>query len=807
MAFGQRLNPVYRFDQAKTILSIDDDSTLREPGSIRYSHDFIEGRRVLKGDRAMNRLYSVDTSFNTVSALADHHMPLHPGQIESFIRALAQQLGVAGISGQSPVPNQWMSALVDDLKASAGQSLVLVGQQHSPQVHALVFAINNALGNIGKTMYFTQAVEAVPQNGGTNLSDLVNELNQGQVEVLLVLDQNAVYNAPSDLDFSKAYQKAKTSIYLGLYEDETAALSTWLIPAAHFLEAWGDTRAYDGTVTIIQPLIEPLYGGKTAYEILSAMLGQPQSNNYDLIQNFWVGQTNAGGMLSQTIAQNPVPQVPAQPATPITETPSAQTTPNAPTSTPLPMDTPVNIPFQKAWEISLKNGIVLGTALPAVDVTLNLNLGNATHSNIDTNQPVLIFEPDSSVWDGRWANNGWLQELPKRLTKMTWDNAAIISPALASQLNLNDEDVVQLQVQGRTITAPVFILPGQPEKSVTVHLGYGRQRGGQVLAGHGFNAYQLRTSDSPWFGYNLKIQKTGETYKLATTQHHQSMEGRDLVRSANIQDYVQKPEMFQSTKEENPPSLYPLIKYTKNKWGMSININACIGCNACVIACQAENNIPVVGKEQVIAGREMHWIRIDRYFEGNDVNHPNVLFAPVPCMQCEDAPCEYVCPVEATQHDEEGLNEQIYNRCIGTRYCSQNCPYKVRRFNFLQYADLEKNSLKLLRNPEVTVRFRGVMEKCTYCIQRIRNAEIDSEVQGRALVDGTVQTACQQACPTNAIVFGDLNDSESQVSQMKAEPRDYAMLEELGTRPRTTYLAKLRNPNPKIQEVESQARH
>ena len=350
------------------------------------------------------------------------------------------------------------------------------------------------------------------------------------------------------------------------------------------------------------------------------------------------------------------------------------------------------------------------------------------------------------------------------------------------------------------MTAPIYILPGQPEKAVTVHLGYGRKQGGEVLKEHGFNAYQLRTSDAPWFGYNLSIQKTGRKYSLATTQHHQSMAGRDLARSGNLQDYLQNQKMFQNPKE-NLDTLYPPYEYNLNKWGMSINLNACIGCNACVIACQAENNIPVVGKEQVLAEREMHWLRIDRYFEGTDLNKPDIHFQPVPCMQCEDAPCEYVCPVEATQHDEEGLNEMLYNRCIGTRFCSNNCPYKVRRFNFLQFSDLETESLKMLNNPDVTVRFRGVMEKCTYCIQRITKVRIQSEVEGREIADGEIRTACQQACPTNAIVFGDLNNANSQVVQLKSDPRDYNILEELGTRPRTSYLAKLRNPNPSLEKL------
>lgn len=784
MAFGERLNPVYHFEGANVILSIDSDFTLREPGALRYVHDFMQKRRVSNGASEMNRLYVIETSLTNTGALADHRMELHPAQVEAFVTALAGQLGVSDVNGQSPVSTEWMSALIDDLKAKMGTSLVIVGEQQPPLVHALGFAINSILGNIGQTVTFTQPVEVMPQNSG-NLVDLVGELNNGQVDVLLVLDQNPVYDAPANLDFPDAYQKAGLSVYLGAYSDETAELSDWHIPAAHFLESWGDTRAYDGTVSIVQPLIEPLYNGKTPYEIMAVMLGQPQASNYDIVYAFWQGQTNSEDL---SITGTPTTSLGG-------ETPAPKKG-ASPSGVPMP-----GFDFQSAWEASLKSGIVVGTALPSVDVSLSLNLESTNQSSVDTSQPYLVFEPDPTIWDGRWANNGWLQELPKRLTKLTWDNAAIISPTLATQMGLNDEDVVQLQFGEHSVTAPIYILPGQPEKAVTIHLGYGRKQGGEVLKEHGFNAYQLRTSDSPWFGYGLGIQKTVKKYSLATTQHHQSMDGRDLARSGNLQEYLQNQKMFQNP-EGVQPSLYPPFEYNRNKWGMSINLNACIGCNACVIACQAENNIPVVGKEQVLAGREMHWLRIDRYFEGNDLNKPDVLFQPVPCMQCEDAPCEPVCPVEATQHDEEGINEMIYNRCIGTRFCSNNCPYKVRRFNFLQFSDLETESLKMLNNPDVTVRFRGVMEKCTYCIQRITKVRIQSEIEGREIGAGEIRTACQQACPTDAIVFGDLNNENSQVVQLKNDPRDYNILEELGTRPRTSYLAKLRNPNPSLQKLE-----
>ncbi|HEX6304680.1 MAG TPA: 4Fe-4S dicluster domain-containing protein, partial [Anaerolineales bacterium] len=387
---------------------------------------------------------------------------------------------------------------------------------------------------------------------------------------------------------------------------------------------------------------------------------------------------------------------------------------------------------------------------------------------------------------------------PRPMTKLTWDNAVLISPSTALRLGLANEEVVNLRFQDFEVAAPVWIMPGQPDNSVTVNLGYGRQRGGRLIEGVGFNANAIRTTQAFWFGQGLEIQKTGGRYALATTQHHQSMEGRDFVRVADIREFADNPDLFHTEDEGESASLYPEYEYDGHAWGMSINLNTCIGCNACVIACQAENNIPVVGKEQVQDGHEMHWLRIDRYFKG-DLDNPEVLFQAVPCMHCEKAPCEPVCPVEATVHDEEGLNEMIYNRCVGTRYCSNNCPYKVRRFNFLQYADQDTIPLKMMRNPDVSVRSRGVMEKCTYCVQRINTTRIQAEVEGRPLEDGEVKTACQQACPTKAIVFGDINDPSSQVTQLKQQPHNYALLAELNTQPRTTYLAKLRNPNPMME--------
>ena len=759
MAFGEPVQANYRFDKADVILSLDDDFTFREPGKIPYSRQYADRRRAVTGNTHMNRLYVVESGLSNAGALADHRLALQASQIENFAWALAQTLGVpqAG-SSQVPLPEAvppgFLQALAGDLQEHTGASLVIAGPQQSPIVHALAFAMNSALGNIGQTVIFHDPVEARPGYQFASLADLNQALNAGEVELLLVIEGNPVYTAPVDFNFAENYQKAGLSIYLSLFDDETAAVSDWHIPTTHYLEMWSDTRAFDGTISFVQPLIAPLYDSKSPHEFLSAVLGDATQSGYDLLRNYWQGQASNGAF--------------------------------------------GNGDFERAWEKTLHDGLIAGSALPEKQVSLATDFGGAASPPAGGASGAgleIVFAPDHCLWDGRFANNAWLQELPRPLTKLTWDNAALIGPATAERLGLTVGDVIELQYRQRSVRAPVWVHPGQPVDSITVNLGYGRTAGGHLAAGTGFNAYALRTSQAPWFDHGLQVRKVGSDYPLADTQHHNTMEGRDFVKAADIGQFLQNPDMFQP-EIKNPPSLYPEYPYNRHKWGMSINLNACIGCSACVIACQAENNIPVVGKEQVLDGHEMHWLRIDRYF--TNLESPQVYFQPVPCMQCEKAPCEPVCPVDATLHDEEGLNEMIYNRCVGTRYCSNNCPYKVRRFNFLQFTDDTTIPLKMVRNPEVTVRSRGVMEKCTYCIQRITKARIQSEIENRPIPDGEIQTACQQVCPTNAIVFGDLNDANSQVVKLKAEPTNYRLLEELDTQPRTSYLAKLRNPNPKI---------
>ena len=605
----------------------------------------------------------------------------------------------------------------------------------------------------------------------------------------MILGGNPVYNAPADFGFADRLAKAGLSAHLSLYHDETSALCHWHVPLAHELETWGDQRAFDGTVTIQQPLIAPLYGGRSAYELLAALMKDPNRAGYEIVRETW--KQNWGEK-----------------------------------------------DFETRWRTAVHDGVVAGSEEPVKAVALKAEgapspVPSAAGARADALE--VVFKPDPTVWDGRFANNGWLQELPKPWTKLTWDNAALMSPRTAERLGLTiradprEGDLVVLKIGELGVRAPVWIAPGHAENSVTVHLGGGRTRAGRVGDGAGFNAYAIRTSGASGFANGLEVVKTGETYPLATTQHHHSLEGRDLYRMATLDDFIKRPGFVHEHHEEPGPgeTLYTGFKEEVvgrapraakveprpealpilttegpvHAWGMAVNLNTCIGCNACVTACQAENNIPIVGKDQVARGRAMHWINIDRYFEGGP-DDPNVYHQPRLCMHCENAPCEVVCPVGATVHDSEGINNMVYNRCVGTRYCGNNCPYKVRRFNFYQYADLKLPNPALLHNPDVTVRARGVMEKCSFCLQRINAARYEAEKQGRPIRDGEVVTACQGACPTRAITFGDMNDPNSLVSKVKADERNYGMLAELNTRPRVTYLAKLRNPNPEI-EAES----
>jgi MoCo/4Fe-4S cofactor protein with predicted Tat translocation signal len=774
LAFGEFVDAQYRFDQADVILSLDADFLGGGAGSLRYARDFAARRRPEQADR-MNRLYAVESMPSSTGARADHRLPMKPSEIEGFARAIAGALGRTGEGGGAtgvPEPlRRFANAVAKDLQAHRGRSLVIAGDGQPPSVHALAHAMNQALGNAGATVVYTQTAEAEPVNQLDSLRDLVADMNAGKVDVLVILGGNPVYTAPADLDFAAALAKPQMRVHLSLYADETSALCHWQIPEAHFLEAWSDARGHDGTVTIIQPLIAPLYGGRSAHEVIAAMSERPERSSYELVRAQW----NQGGAAAA---------------------------------------------FETSWRRWLHDGVVPNTAFAAKTVRTNLEPSairtpQSAMPSTSTGALEINFRNDPSILDGRFANNAWLQELPKPITRLTWDNAVLASPATARKLAASEApsfqggehgqvitDLVEVKYRGRTVRGALFQVIGHPDDCITVHTGYGRARGGRVAAGAGFNAGAVRTSDAWSFGGGAEVGRTGEKFSLACTQYHHLMEGRGMVRSVTRDDYVRDPKSVQEH-DETPPrtlTLYPDVAYEGYKWGMAIDVNSCIGCNACVVGCQAENNIPVVGKDQVLRGREMHWLRIDTYYSGTVENPGETYFQPVPCMQCENAPCEVVCPVGATVHSSEGLNDMVYNRCVGTRYCSDNCPYKVRRFNFLLYQDWNTPSLKLGRNPDVTVRSRGVMEKCTYCVQRINKAKIESEKGDRQVRDGEIKTACEQACPADAIVFGNLNDPASRVARLKAEERNYSLLGELNTRPRTTYLAAVRNVNPEMGE-------
>jgi molybdopterin-containing oxidoreductase family iron-sulfur binding subunit len=767
LAFGEFVDPQYSLDRADVILSLDADFLACGPGSLAMARQFASRRRTQEPER-MNRLYVLETMPTSTGARADHRLALKPSAIGEMARQIAAAVGVGAASAPSGDTQKWVQAIAADLQAHRGTSLVIAGDAQPPAVHALAHAMNQALGNVGQTVAYTQTVEVEPIDQLDSLRALVADMAAGRVDLLVMLGGNPVYNAPADLDFSAALDRVQTRVYLGQMHDETSERCHWQIPEAHFLEAWSDARGHDGTATIVQPLIAPLYGGRSAHEVLATLGERPEQSAYDIVRAYWTANPPAG----------------------------------------------LTGDFDTNWRRWLHDGVIPGTAFTPRTVTLAGGAATAPAAEAPSGMEI-AFRVDPAIHDGRFANNGWLQELPKPITRLVWDNAVIASPATAARLQAANSpaarggehgtitsDVVDVRFNGRAVRGPIFAVPGHPDDCITVHLGYGRTRGGHIGTGPGFNAYALRTSDALWNGGGVDVAVTGETFPLACTQYHHLMEGRGMVRSVTREEFVANPESVHEGFEAPPRTitLYPDFKYEGYKWGMTIDLNTCIGCNACVVACHSENNIAVVGKDQVLRGREMHWIRIDAYFAGDPAvpGELETYFQPVPCMQCENAPCEVVCPVGATIHSHEGLNDMVYNRCVGTRYCSNNCPYKVRRFNYLLYSDWNTESYKLGRNPDVSVRSRGVMEKCTYCVQRITVAKIDSEKAGRRVADGEIKTACQQTCPSDAIVFGDLNDPNSRVARLQAEQRNYAMLAELNTRPRTTYLAAVRNVNPEL---------
>jgi MoCo/4Fe-4S cofactor protein with predicted Tat translocation signal len=766
LAFGQPVETRYDFEKADVIVSLDADFLYAGfPGNVRYIRDFAKRRNP---DGKMNRLYVIESGMSGTGAKADHREPMPASDIYYVARDLDSKRGVLpGESGATGEPLETpFNHIARDLRERRGSSIVLAGDHQPPEVHALVHSINAKLDNVGRTVFCTDPVDVNPISQNESIRDLVADVHAGKVDLLIILGGNPAYDTPADLDFANVLKDGRVPlrVHLGLYQNETAELCQWHVNQSHELEAWGDARAYDGTVSVIQPLIAPLYGGKSAVEFIALLSGQADATGYDLVRAYWQKQ-HAG------------------------------------------------VDFEQFWRKSLHDGWIEGTAFAPKTVAIK-------NTNFPDNTPIIAGNPglelnirrDPTIYDGQFSNNGWLQELPKPMTKLTWDNAVLIGPKMAERLQIKVEDVVELELNGKKVTGPVWIQAGHPDNSVTVTLGYGRRRAGRVGTAQGFDAYSLRTSSAPWIATGLQIRKTGDTYKLASTQGYQSMDTPDgghrpLVRETTLEDYRGDPNFAKEQGEEPAPGLtlykpYP-YKEEDYAWGMAIDLNSCVGCNNCMLACQSENNIAVVGKEQTVIGRHMHWIRVDAYYQG-DRDNPKAFFQPVPCQQCENAPCEVVCPVGATNHTPEGLNDMVYNRCVGTRYCSNNCPYKVRRFNFLLFQDWETPQYKMMRNPDVSVRSRGVMEKCTYCVQRINEHKIDAETasvrEGKQIkVGDELQTACQQSCPAGAIIFGNINDPNSKVSKLKAQSRNYSLLGELNTRPRTTYLAEVSNPNPDLK--------
>jgi MoCo/4Fe-4S cofactor protein with predicted Tat translocation signal len=756
LAFGQPVETRYDFEKADVIVSLDADFLYAGfPGNVRYIRDFAKRRNP---DGKMNRLYVIESTPTTTGAKADHRIASKatgiPFAARTFLNPPTDSAARESLRD--------VLTIAEDLRSHRGASIVIAGEHQSAEAHGLAHLLNESLGNVGKTVFYTDSVDANPGNQGESIKELIADIQAGKVDLLVILGGNPAYEAPADLNFAELLKSNKVPlrVHHGLYQNETAELCHWHVNATHELESWGDARAFDGTVSIIQPLIAPLYNGKSGLEFAALLSGQSDASGYDLTRAYWRKQHTGAD-------------------------------------------------FEQFWRKALHDGWIEGTAFPQKVLSSHLNAQAYPFGlPIDKGEIVLNIRRDPTIYDGQFSNNGWLQELPKPMTKLTWDNAVLIGPKMAERLQIKVEDVVELELNGKKVTGPVWIQAGHPDNSVTVTLGYGRKRAGRVGTAQGFDAYALRTSSAPWIATGLQIRKTGETYKLASTQGYQTMDTPDgghrpLVRETTLEDYRQRPNFAAEEGEEPAPGLtlykpYP-YKEEDYAWGMAIDLNSCVGCNNCMLACQSENNIAVVGKEQTVIGRHMHWIRVDAYYQG-DRDNPRAFFQPVPCMQCENAPCEVVCPVGATNHTPEGLNDMVYNRCVGTRYCSNNCPYKVRRFNFLLFQDWETPQYKMMRNPDVSVRSRGVMEKCTYCVQRINERRIDAEREDRKINDTELQTACQQSCPAGAIIFGNINDPNSKVSKLKAQSRNYSLLGELNTRPRTTYLAEVSNPNPELKQ-------
>jgi molybdopterin-containing oxidoreductase family iron-sulfur binding subunit len=830
-AFGQAVRPVFRYDRAKAILALDCDFIGAEEDAHNSIRRFSKGRKVVKAGDSMSRLYAVESLFTLTGVNADHRLRLPASAVIQVAGAIAAECGVSlsGLSAPAGVDAKWISECAKDLVANRGAALVVAGHGQPLAVHLIAHAINAALGGIGKTVELFQSLS--PQEG--SLSELAQALNAGQVDTLVMLGGNPAYTAPADLDWVSTQRKAKNIVRLGYAEDETAQNCDWHFPLAHYLESWGDALTSDGTLVPVQPLLMPLFGGLSELEFLARLAGAAVTTAREIVQKTFAGFSQGG---------------------------------------------------EEAWKKFLHDGFLAGTNAKQISATLNSvavarAVAEAKSATPSKDNLEVVLHRDYSLDDGRYANNGWMQEFPDPITKITWDNAVLVSRTTARELGVENNDWVEITLNGRQVEGAIWTQPGMADFSLGIALGYGRTQVGRVGHAVGFNAYPLRTATSGYIATGATLRRTGEKYPISCTQSHWSMEGRAIVREANLGQFKEHPDFARKMNAPEPVKpdgthygpMYPnpldeAMKKAHHQWGMSIDLNSCVGCGTCVIACQSENNIPIVGKDQVQRGREMHWMRIDRYYSSNPrrrtfadvfkedekqqfeqwIDEVQAVNQPMLCQHCEAAPCESVCPVNATVHDHEGLNVMVYNRCVGTRYCSNNCPYKVRRYNYLDYnkrplselkgpfystpllrtkngewdlarwwkdptsgmrEDDEWDLIRMLKNPDVTVRMRGVMEKCTFCVQRIEQAKIAQKVKAKdsgdvVVPDGTIKTACQQACPAEAVVFGNLADPNSRVSKLKQQGRDYSVLDFLATKPRLTYLARVRNPNPAMPDYQ-----
>ncbi len=759
LAFGRVLEPLWHFEGAAVVLSLDADFLAATAAPMAWARAWSRTRRLASPGDAMSRLYVVEPRLTVTGMAADERLPVQARAVRAVASAILAEL-LATEAGDVPavarqavvrsaaaVAGPWVRAVARDLRAHRGRSLVVAGDGQPPEVHAIAHAMNEVLGNAGATVEYARSPIFEAGEESHDPARLLAAIDRGEVAALVIAGGDPVYTAPPDFEFARRMRAVPVTAYLGARDTETGKSCDWRIPEAHVLETWGDARAFDGTASIAQPLIVAMDEGKTVAQLLAALAGLPAATAKSLVEDHW-----------RTFAPDR---------------------------------------FEDLWTRALVLGVVDEPAPAPARASVDwaaVAVGLAGPPRGLASVEVVYFQ-DAKVYDGRFGDNAWLQELPDPVTKLTWDNAALIGPATSSRAGLATGDVVEIVVRGRTTRAPALVVPGMADGVVAIALGYGQSIPDRVSHGVGADAYRIRDSRALWDDV-AELRKAGGTWPLALTQEHWAMEGRPIVLRKTVAEY-RADAGFARPYDGTPASLYHLSPPGPRQWGMTIDLNACTGCSACVVACTAENNVPVVGKIGVARGREMHWLRIDRYFVG-DLGSPAAVVQPMLCQHCEKAPCEYVCPVNATVHSRDGLNEMIYNRCVGTRFCSNNCPYKVRRFNFFNYNVDKPQSLRLAMNPDVTVRARGVMEKCSYCVQRIREAEIRARREERPVRDGEVVTACQQTCPTEAIVFGDIADPGTRVSGTRRNGRLYQVLHELGTLPRTRYLARVVNPNPEL---------